>query len=321
MKKLTLMFSLCLLAGMAFAQQNTPVQTTPVNLTAVPVGDCRQQFYTLAYVPSTGTLYGCNNATGAWATQVSNSGLTITSSSGTFTLANGKTFVVNNGLTLAGTDSTTMTFPSTSATIARTDAANTFTGTQTVGALVATTVNGNTITTGTGVLTLAASKTLTASNTLTLAGTDSTTMTFPSTSATIARTDAANTFTGVQTMTNAPPVISSITNTGTETLPSATGGIPVVIACGNTTTGTGTCANTAVGATSKVYFGNATLASNAQTVTISPGYTSSSTFQCIGNDQTTRANPVQVVPASGTTFTITNTTGASDVIQWICVGN
>lgn len=44
-------------------------------------------------------------------------------------------------------------------------------------------------------------KKLSVSNTLTLAGTDSTTMTFPSTSATIARTDAAQTFTGIQTIT------------------------------------------------------------------------------------------------------------------------
>ena len=49
---------------------------------------------------------------------------------------------------------------------------------------------------------VASGKVLTSSNTLTLAGTDGTTMTFPSTSATIARTDAANTFTGVQTMTS-----------------------------------------------------------------------------------------------------------------------
>lgn len=113
----------------------------------------------------------------------------------------GKLFVVNNSLTLAGTDSTTMTFPTTSATIARTDAANTFTGTQTIGALVATTVNGNTITAGTGTLTLAAAKTLTANNSLTLAGTDATTVTFPTTSATVARTDAGQTFTGVNTLT------------------------------------------------------------------------------------------------------------------------
>lgn len=68
-----------------------------------------------------------------------------------------------------------------------------------IGAATATTINGNAITTGTGTLTLGAGKTLAASNSLTLAGTDGTVMTFPSTSATIARTDAANTFSGVQT--------------------------------------------------------------------------------------------------------------------------
>jgi hypothetical protein len=68
-----------------------------------------------------------------------------------------------------------------------------------LGAATATSINGNTFTTGTYTLTGTAGKTLTFSNTLTLAGTDSTTMTFPSTSATIARTDAAQTFTGTQT--------------------------------------------------------------------------------------------------------------------------
>jgi hypothetical protein len=47
-------------------------------------------------------------------------------------VTSGKTLSVSNSLTLAGTDATTMTFPTTSATIARTDAANTFTGNQTV---------------------------------------------------------------------------------------------------------------------------------------------------------------------------------------------
>jgi hypothetical protein len=72
-----------------------------------------------------------------------------------------------------------------------------YAGTQVVAKL-----NGNTITAGTGVLTLAAGKTLTANNTLTLAGTDATTQTFPTTSATIARTDAAQTFAGIQTFSD-----------------------------------------------------------------------------------------------------------------------
>lgn len=84
-------------------------------------------------------------------------------------------------------------------------------------------------------LTIADGKTLTVSNSLTLAGTDSTVMTFPATTATIARTDAANTFTGVQTMTSAAlttPVLSgTVTGTytlgGTPTLASAAG-VPYV---------------------------------------------------------------------------------------------
>jgi hypothetical protein len=79
-----------------------------------------------------------------------------------------------------------------------------YAGTQVVAKL-----NGNTITAGTGVLTLAAGKTLTANNTLTLAGTDATTQTFPTTSATIARTDAAQTFTGDQTLATGNLVIGT----------------------------------------------------------------------------------------------------------------
>jgi len=67
----------------------------------------------------------------ASATTINNVTITAPGSTSTFTLGAGKTFTVNHSLTLAGTDFTTMTFPSTSASIARTDAAQTFTGTQT----------------------------------------------------------------------------------------------------------------------------------------------------------------------------------------------
>lgn len=69
----------------------------------------------------------------------------------------------------------------------------------TLGAITPTTVNGLTITTTTGTFTLTNAKTLAVTHTLTLSGTDGTVMTFPTTTATIARTDAANTFTGNQT--------------------------------------------------------------------------------------------------------------------------
>jgi hypothetical protein len=188
---------------------------------------------------------------GATITNSTYNGNTWTTGTGTLTIAAGKTETFNNTLTFAGTDGTTMTFPTTSATIARTDAANTFTGHQTIegvtstgatgtgrfvfdntptlitpniGVATATSINGNTFTTGTYTLTGTAAKTLNFTNSLTLSGTDGSTMTFPSTSATIARTDAGNTFTGTQNFasltissavaTDASKNLVSVTNTG-----------------------------------------------------------------------------------------------------------
>jgi len=67
----------------------------------------------------------------ATATTINRLTLTAPASAATLTIADGKTLTVSNTLTLVGNDATTLTFPSTSATIARTDAAQTFTGTQT----------------------------------------------------------------------------------------------------------------------------------------------------------------------------------------------
>lgn len=83
----------------------------------------------------------------ATATSVNKVAITAPATSATLTIANGKTLTANSSLTLAGTDA----------------------------------------------------KTLTVNNSLTLAGTDATVITFPTTSATVARTDAAQTFTGDQT--------------------------------------------------------------------------------------------------------------------------
>lgn len=49
----------------------------------------------------------------------------------TLTGTDGKTLTINHSLTLSGTDGTVMTFPTTSASVARTDAGQNFTGTQT----------------------------------------------------------------------------------------------------------------------------------------------------------------------------------------------
>jgi hypothetical protein len=115
----------------------------------------------------------------ATATSVNKVAITAPATSATLTIANGKTFTANNSLTLAGVDAKTLTVNN-SLTLAGVDAKT-------------LTVNNS--------LTLAGvdAKTLTVNNSLTLAGTDATVMTFPTTSATIARTDAAQTFTGDQT--------------------------------------------------------------------------------------------------------------------------
>ncbi|MEN9362945.1 MAG: Invertebrate iridescent virus 22, partial [Bacteroidota bacterium] len=79
----------------------------------------------------------------ATATSINKVTITAPASGSTLTIADGKTLTANNSLTLAGTDGKTMTFPSTDASIARTDAAQTFTGTQTFSATIAGSITGN----------------------------------------------------------------------------------------------------------------------------------------------------------------------------------
>ncbi len=73
-------------------------------------------------------------------------GLTLTANAAGFQIAGGtssKTLTVNNSIALTGTDGTTMTFPSTSATIARTDAGQTFTGTNIFSSTITGSISGN----------------------------------------------------------------------------------------------------------------------------------------------------------------------------------
>jgi hypothetical protein len=103
------------------------------------------------------TVTGTSALATATATTLNKVALTAPATGSTLTIADGKTLTANNSLTLAGTDATTMTFPTSNATVARTDAAQTFTGNQSVtgesnattafretGALTANTANGAT---------------------------------------------------------------------------------------------------------------------------------------------------------------------------------
>ena len=90
--------------------------------------------------PTSGSVPKYTDATG---TNIQPSKVTLTSpeTGSTITVLDGKTLTANKSITLDGTDGTTMTFPTTSATIARTDASNMFTGTQNFDSLVSTTLD------------------------------------------------------------------------------------------------------------------------------------------------------------------------------------
>jgi hypothetical protein len=220
-----------------------------------------------------GGLSGSPNITVSAITATTINKVTITApaTGSTLTIANGKTLTVNNTLTLAGTDSTTMTFPGSSDTVVTLAASQTLTNKTLTSPTMTTPVLGtpssgnlanctfptlNQNTTGSAAsctgnsatvtgLSVVSGKTLTVNNSITVAGTDSTTMTFPSTSATIARTDAANTFTGHQT-------IEGVTSTG------ATGTGNFVFSASPTLTGTVAMASATLSGTITSYNGSST---------------------------------------------------------------
>lgn len=121
---------------------DTGVYTLPTGTKTLIASDVA----TLSSLASIGTI-----TVGVWqgtvidstygGTGVNNAGRTLTISTNSGTLAfsaASKTLTIAKSITLDGTDATVMTFPTTSATIARTDAANTFTGASTASAWVLT---------------------------------------------------------------------------------------------------------------------------------------------------------------------------------------
>lgn len=105
----------------------TTVSVTPANGFSGSVANATTTPAITISTTITGLLLG--NGTAVSASKVA---LTQPATSAIITVLDGKTFTVNKTLTMDGTDGTTMTFPTTSATLARTDAANTFTGVQTM---------------------------------------------------------------------------------------------------------------------------------------------------------------------------------------------
>lgn len=138
----------------------------------------------------------------------------------------------------------------------------------------------------------------------------------------IAATGFAGGFTNVafEDLRSGAPILYTWTGSAYIASNAFSAGLGAVTSCG-TVAANGACANTAPTKAAHTIVGIATLTGSTSTITgLSPAFTSSSTYYCVANDITTRANPVQAVPASGTTVTFTNTTGATDNISFQCTG-
>jgi hypothetical protein len=183
----------------------------------------------------------------ATATTVNKVTITAPTTSATLTIADGKTLTTSNSITLAGTDATTMTFPGTSATIARTDAAQTFTGVQTFSSTIAGSINGNaeTVTTNanlTGMVTSVGNATSLGSFT----------------SANLATALSDETGTGVVVLATSPTLVTPVIGAATGTSLSVSGQLTSTVATGTAplvVTSTTEVANLSIG-------GNAATATN-----------------------------------------------------------
>lgn len=188
-------------------------------------------------------------------------------------------------------------------------------------------VSGGYVVTGTAsgstALTITGGKTVAISNSLTFAGTDGTTMTFPSTSATVARTDAANTFTGVQTFSSTPVFSSHVTAEGvTSTGATGTGAFVFATTPTLVTPVLGVATGTSVAVSGLLTtssptanFGYATGAGGAvtQATNKSTGVTLNTNTGAI------TMNNASLAGAATVSFTLTNSTiGANDVVN-VCV--
>lgn len=203
----------------------------------------------------------------------------------------GKTFAISNSLTFAGTDTTTMTFPTTSATIARTDVGQTFTGSN-IFSGTTTSVQTTNFTSTSTTITLGSNA---AASTLGL-GTGATTtgltkavnigtggLTGSTTTVVIGSTTGTNntviingnsgstaiTLNGNTTVGNS----ASFQTTGTVNLSSTTTTVAINIGSGLTTTGNTATTNIGAGATASggakvIHIGDAGLAGSTTTTTI-----------------------------------------------------
>lgn len=104
---------------------------------------------------------------------------------------------------------------------------------------------------------------------------------------------------------------------GIVTIPAQTGGLPILNACGSTTT----CADANVAGSGRISFGNCPFsASTTCTVTAMTAYTSTTSFFCAVTSGTNTGNTFKVANVSTSSITITAATSTSDAVGYICAG-
>jgi hypothetical protein len=219
----------------------------------------------------------------------------------------GKSPAFSNSITIAGTDSTTMTFPGASDTVV---------GLAATQSLTNKTVNGLTLTanaTGFQIAGGTTSKTAAFSNSLTFAGTDATTMTFPSTSQTIMALGIAQNLgnSGAIATANSGSSYLNIqgaggfdansiavghgTATASCTVPSGASGSPIC-----------TVTHTAGSFAQTLTFSGGTVAFTGTTMTVTQGTAAPSTgYLCSGRDVADNLNVITTAFTSTTISTLT----------------
>ena len=226
----------------------------------------------------------------ASATSINKVALTAPATSATLTVADGKTFTVSNTLTFTGTDSSSVAFGA--------------------GGTVLYTTGSGAALTFPGTLVIASGKTFTNNNTLTVNSTDGITMTTPTTSFTTARTDAANTFTGVQTMTSPSVTTSLVTASASFDLLNAT-------ATTINFAGAATALNIGAAATTILNFGGSTTAAEFRFLEPSGSGTNYSAFKAVAQAANITYNLPPTVGAAGTVLT---DAAGNGVLTWAAGG-
>jgi len=203
----------------------------------------------------------------ATATSVNKVAFTAPATGSTLTIADGKTLTASNSLTLTGTDATSFAFPGTSDTVVTLTATQTLTNktltsptltTPALGVATATSINGLTISTTTGTLTLVNGSTLATAGAFstTLTATAATNVTLPTTG-TLATLAGTETFTNKTltspTMTTPTLGVASATSINKVAITAPATGSTLTIADGKTLTSSNTLTFTGTDASSVAF--------------------------------------------------------------------